>query len=114
MFCSCTILSTGAAILPAPPLLLFSYMIALLFLIGVFPECSRNTSGLVNITAQTPFDKQKARRPRPLRHGAGQELPTLLPSLVCIYLPTRARLELACGETGASFVAQDTIVNHNC
>lgn len=73
-----------------------------------------NTSGLVNITAQTPFDKQKARRPRPLRHGAGQELPTLLPSLVCIYLPTRARLELACGETGASFVAQDTIVNHNC
>lgn len=43
-----------------PPLLELSCVTVLLFLIGVFPECSRNTTGLVSITAQTPFDKQKA------------------------------------------------------
>jgi hypothetical protein len=92
-------------------------MIALLFLIGVFPGCSRKhfRSGQHHI-AQTPFDKQKVERARPLRHGAGQELPTLLPSLPVHLSPDmgQARLKLACGETGASFIAQDTVVNHNC
>lgn len=56
VFCSYAILSTGAAILPTPPLLEFSCMTALLFLIGVFPECSRKhfMSGQHH-TAQTPF-----------------------------------------------------------
>lgn len=81
-------------------------MIALLFLIGVFPESSGNTTGLVSITAQTPFDKQKAQVQGPsgmVQDGAAHPAS----------FPTQARLKLACGETGAS-IAQDTTVNHKC
>lgn len=84
----------------------FSYMIALLFLIGVFPECSGNILQAWS-ASQPKLRLTNSSSPRSVRHGVqdGAAHPTSL--------PTRARLKLACGEAGAS-IAQDTIVNHNC
>lgn len=91
---------------PSCLLPLFWKLIALLFLIGVFPECSRNILQAWS-ASQPKLGLTNSSSPRSIRHGVqdGAAHPTSL--------PRRARLKLACGETGAS-IAQDTIVNHNC
>lgn len=57
----------------------FSYMIALLFLIGGLSRVLREyTTGLVSVTAQTPFDKQLKSKVRQAR-CAGRSCPPYFP-----------------------------------